>query len=180
MRGPVAVLFLLFVLSGVKKPALKVGVVDLQEVVRTWRKFKEVREILSSREESYQKELEALRREVEVLRAKLDKTDPKDAAFRDLDLELIKKEALLRAKEEEFSLSLQRAEELHLRGLQEEIRGRAEELANQYGLDLLLSKRVAELFPGGEVVLYLRQEVDFTEELATLLNQADPRAKRGK
>jgi len=151
--------------------APSVGVVDLARVFEGCEKWRDMQKVLELRREKRQKEIEAVLKEIENLRKKLDRFSPSSKEFLDTQALLIKKEALARTMSAQYDIELQRSEEAQSEALADEINAVCAELARECGISVVI-QRTLEMEGGRwESVLYVEPQSDLTKRLIDRLNR---------
>ncbi len=166
---------------------LKVGIVNMQEVLQGYYKSKQAQVDLNQRRDDIKKDLDVRRnklkdltREVEDLqklirdegttqefkRLKMQELENKGSEGRALARDL---EQLAKQKERQLMLELERT----FRGIRDEVKVVVDEISKKDGYDLVFDKSAVGM-GGSPFLLFSKDAVDFTPSVLTSLNKDAP------
>lgn len=166
---------------------LKVGIVNMQEVLQGYYKSKQAQVDLNQRRDDIKKDLDVRRtklrdltREVEDLQ-KLIRDESTTAEFRRLKMQELENKAsegralqrdleqLAKQKERQLMLELERT----FRGIRDEVKVVVDEISKKDGYDLVFDKSAVGM-GGSNFLLFSKDAVDFTPAILTGLNKDAP------
>lgn len=167
--------------------ALKVGIVNMQEVLQGYYKSKQAQVELSQRRDDIKKDLDVRRaklrdltREAEDLQ-KLIRDESTTAEFRRLKMQEFENKGreanalardldqVAKQKERQLMLELERT----FRGIRDEVKVVVDEIAKKDGYDLVFDKSAIGM-GGTPFLLFSKDAVDFTPAILTKLNADAP------
>lgn len=166
---------------------LKVGIVNMQDVLQGYYKSKQAQVDLNQRRDDIKKDLDVRRtklrdltREVEDLQ-KLIRDESTTAEFRRLKVQELENKAsegralqrdleqLAKQKERQLMLELERT----FRGIRDEVKVVVDEISKKDGYDLVFDKSAVGM-GGSNFLLFSKDAVDFTPAILTSLNKDAP------
>ena len=163
----------LFMFSGVVFGNVKVGIINIEEVVSKSVKFKKAEEDLKKRFEKEEKEIADEQQRVQKLAGEFSKNSPtmkeedKKAQEKKITAEYVK----LQKKQMEFQKKVGEESNIKQKKLLQQLEGATKQVAEKDGVDLILMKGVA---------IYSKEEMDVTKKVVEQLNQSDSKKAEDK
>ena len=162
-----------------KRPAVfQVAVCDLDRVFASYRKWKDMLEILKLRRKKKQAEVDRLCEELKSLRQKIKEAAPDSPGYTDLQAELIKKEAFAKAALRQYEMELQQSEQRQYEAVLREVISALSALAEERGISVVLQRTLNLPDARWDCVLYAERSVDLTEPLIRRLNEGYSKRKK--
>jgi len=145
---------------------LKIGVIDLQKVVRSSKAGQEAMAQLQAKFEKLKKQLEAKQKEIAAFKAELEKKAPllSEEARAEKQREYQKMIREFRAQQEDAQFEMKEAEKKALQPIFKDLEKVIKEMAQKEGYDLIIEKNM----PG---VYWVSPEVEITQHVIELYDQ---------
>ncbi len=153
------------VLVSVASAEVKVGVIDLQTVVRKSEAGQEALKQLQTKFEKLRKELQAKEEELRKFKEELEKKAPllSPEARQEKEREYQKMLREYQAQREDAQFEMKQAEEKALKPIMKDLEKIVKEMAQKEGYDLILEKRM----PG---VYWTSERIEITDHVVELYN----------
>ncbi len=144
----------------------KIGVIDLQKVVRSSKAGQEAMQKLQAKFEALKKQLEAKQKEIEAFRAEMEKKAPllSEEARAEKQREYQKMIREFRAQQEDAQFEMKEEEKKLLQPIFKELEKVVKELAEKEGYDLIIEKNM----PG---VYWVSPRVEITQKVVELYDR---------
>jgi len=146
--------------------SLKIGVIDLQKVVRSSKAGQEAMKKLQVKFEKLQKQLEAKRKEIEAFKAEFEKKAPllSEEARAEKQREYQKLVREFRAQQEDARFEMKEEQKKALKPIFNDLEKVIKDMAQKEGYDLIIEKNM----PG---VYWVSPKVDISQHVINLYDQ---------